>query len=227
MNKLIVISLGGSIVMPGDINMRFLKSFRNLIISQIKKGHRFIIIVGGGKVSRDYMNAASKISKLTDEDIDWLGIHGTRMNAHLLRTIFRDYAHKRVIKNPKEKNIKFKEKILIAAGWKPGWSTDYDAVLLARNFKVKTIINMTKLSYVYTKDPDKHKDAKPLKQISWGEYRKIVGDQWHPGLNAPFDPVASKLAQKLGLKVIILKGTAVKNLKKCIQRKKFVGTVVQ
>lgn len=226
MNNIIVISLGGSTVVPEKINTKFLKTFRKLIISQIKKGYKFIIIVGGGKVCREYQHAASKITKLTSEDIDWLGIHTTRLNAHLLRTIFRDYAYNRVIKNPKEENIKFKEKILIAAGWKPGWSTDYDAVLLAKNFGVKTIINLTDITHVYNKDPSKHKDAVPLNEITWVEYREIVGDKWHPGLNAPFDPVASKIAQKLKLKVAILKGTQIKNLENFLNKKKFVGTLI-
>lgn len=226
MNKTIIISLGGSIVMPGKVNIRFLKVFRELIIRQTRKGFRFIIIVGGGKVTREYQNAASKITKLTNEDIDWLGIHGTRLNAHLLRTIFREYAHKRVIKNPTEKNIKFREKVLIAAGWKPGWSTDYDAVMIAKNFNVNTIINLTNISYVYNKDPKKHKDAKPLEKISWQGYRKIVGDKWDPGLNTPFDPVASKVAQRLNIKVVIMKGTDLKNIDRFLNRKNFVGTTI-
>ncbi len=226
MNKTVVISLGGSIVVPGKVNTRFLKQFRKLIIQQIKKGFKFIIIVGGGKTCRNYQKAASKITKLTSEDIDWLGIHTTRLNAHLLRTIFREYAHKRVIKNPTEKNIKFKEKILIAAGWKPGWSTDYDAVMLAKNFKVNTIINLTNLSHVYDKDPKLYKNAKPLNQLSWKKYRNIVGDKWHPGLNAPFDPVASKIAQKSKIKVYILKGTNIKNLENFLNKKEFIGTTI-
>ena len=226
MSKTIVISLGGSIVVPGKVNTRFLKGFRKLIIPQIKKRFRFIIIVGGGKTCRDYQKAASKITKLTSEDIDWLGIHTTRLNAHLLRTIFREYSHRRVIKNPTEKNIKFREKILVAAGWKPGWSTDYDAVMLAKNFHIKTIINLTNISHVYNKDPKKHKDAKPLKRLSWQGYRKIVGSKWDPGLNLPFDPVASKVAQKLKLKVVILKGTNLKNLENFLNGKGFVGTTI-
>lgn len=226
MNKTIIISLGGSTVVPDKINTRFLKAFRKLIIKKIKTGYRFIIIVGGGKTCRNYQNAASKVSRLNSEDIDWLGIHATRLNAHLLRTIFRDYAHHRVIKNPKERNIEFREKVLIAAGWKPGWSTDYDAVLLAKNFNVKTIINLTDIAHVYNKDPSKHKDAKPVSEISWSVYRKIVGDKWHPGLNAPFDPIASKIAQKSKIRVVIMKGTQIKNLENFLKRKKFVGTTI-
>ena len=217
--KTIVISLGGSTVVPDQIDVRFLKRFRALILKYIKKDFRFIIVVGGGKTCRKYQKAASQICNLHKEDVDWLGIHATRLNAHLLRTIFRDHAHARVIKNPTSK-FNFKKKILIGAGWKPGWSTDYDAVLLAKNFNVKTVVNLTNLAHVYTKDPEKHKDAKPLNKISWQDYRNIVGDKWHPGLNVPFDPVASKVAQKSNIKVYILKGTNLRNLEKLFNKKR-------
>jgi len=203
MGEVIVISLGGSVIVPENINTRFLRDFRKLIIKHIRKGKRFIIISGGGKTCRKYQRAASDIVKLNKNDVDWLGIHTTRLNAHLLRTVFRDYARKTIVKDPM-KRVKWKEKVLIAAGWKPGFSTDYDAVLLAKQFKVKTLINLSDINYVYNKDPAKHKNVKPVKEISWRDFRKIVGDKWDPGLNKPFDPVATKEAQKMKMKVVNL-----------------------
>ena len=232
----IIISLGGSIIVPDDIDAGFLKGFKKLILRKTKstkrvkstkssENKRFIIITGGGKTARKYQKAASEISGLHPEDIDWIGIHATRLNAHLLRTIFRGYAYPAIIKNPNKK-ISTTKKIMIAAGWKPGCSTDYDAVLLARNFGVKTIINLSNIEKVYTKDPNKYPDARPIDKISWQDFRKIVGDRWDPGLNTPFDPVASKIAEQLRLKVIIAKGTNLKNLEKIIEGKRFVGTTI-
>jgi uridylate kinase len=218
----VIISLGGSIIVPEDINIEFLEKFRELILEQKK---RFIIICGGGKTARDYQDAAARITGLSLEDIDWIGIHATRLNAHLLRTILGDVAHKRVIKNPTEK-ISFKEEVLVASGWKPGFSTDYDAVMLAKNLKVRTIINMTNVDFVYDRDPKQHKFAKPIKKMSWDEMIDLVGDEWDPGLSAPFDPVACKEAKKLKLKVIILNGTNLENLRNCLDGKKFDGTVI-
>jgi uridylate kinase len=195
MTKIYVISLGGSLVVPNEINIKFLSLFKNIIEKKIKENKKFIIIVGGGKTARNYQNAAKALTKVSNEDLDWLGIHATRINAHLLLTIFRKYAYFRIIKNPKEK-ISFKEKILIAAGWKPGFSTDYDAVLLAKTYGSDTIINLTNVDYVYDKDPNKFKSAKPFKEISWKDYLKLIEQKWIPGMSAPFDPIASKLAQK-------------------------------
>lgn len=225
MGEIIVISLGGSIMVPEDINVKFLKDFRKLIIKHIRKGKKFIIISGGGKTARRYQGAASEIVKLNKNDIDWIGIHGTRLNAHLLRTMFRDYARKTIVKDP-TRRIKWGEKVLIAAGWKPGFSTDYDAVLLAKQFKVKTLINLSDIDYVYNKDPAKYRNVKPMKEIEWRDFRKIVGDKWDPGLNKPFDPVATKEAQKMKMKVVIMNGRRVKNLDSFLSGKKFRGTVI-
>jgi uridylate kinase len=225
MTKIYVISLGGSLVVPNEINIKFLRLFKNIIEKKIKENKKFIIIVGGGKTARNYQNAAKALTKVSNEDLDWLGIHATRINAHLLLTIFRKYAHFRIIKNPKEK-INFKEKILIAAGWKPGFSTDYDAVLLAKTYNSDTIINLTNVDYVYDKDPNKFKSAKPFEEISWKDYLKLIEQKWIPGMSAPFDPIASKLAQKFKFKVIILNGRKLKNLENYLANKNFQGTII-
>ena len=219
----VIISLGGSIVVQDKINTDFLKKFRSLILKHLPT-KRFFIIIGGGKTAREYQNAALEVSGVDDEDRDWIGIHATRLNAHLLRTIFKEHAYPKVVKDPTEK-ISFKESIAIAAGWKPGFSTDYDAVLIAKNHGAKTIINVTNTDFVYDKDPKKSPEAKPIKSISWKAFRKIAGNKWSPGLSSPFDPVASKLAEKLKMKVIIT-GPDLENLEKIIEEKEFRGTTI-
>ena len=137
-----IISLGGSLVSTeSGINWQFLKKFRALILSEIKTGKRFFIIVGGGKTSRNYVAAAKKIVSISREDQDWLGIHTTRLNAHLLRTIFRAEAYPAIIKDP-TKSIMTDKKIIIAAGWQPGWSTDYVATILAEKYKIIRLLDL-------------------------------------------------------------------------------------
>lgn len=227
-NNITVISLGGSLIVPRHIDWRFLKKFRTLIISQIKKGRKFIIITGGGYAAREYQDAATKMTRLTADDRDWLGIHATRMNAHLMRTLFRDYAHPVINKNPNDLEIfyDFKEPIMLAAGWRPGFSTDYDAVLLGKYFGAKRIVNLSNIDYVCDKDPGKFPDAKIIKEISWTDFRKIVGNKWDPGMNAPFDPIASRIAQESQMEVAIVNGRKIKNLEKCLEGEKFRGTMI-
>ena len=166
MTETIVISVGGSLICPDKPDVEFLKKFKEIIEKHIRQGKKFILITGGGQVCRDYQIAASQVAPLDDQDLDWLGIHTTRINGHLLRSIFREYAHHRIISDPYQE-IDFKEHILVAAGWKPGRSTDNVAVILAKNFGVKKLINLTNVDYVYNKDPAKHEDAKAIKKMRW------------------------------------------------------------
>jgi len=227
MNNTYIISLGGSLIVPDcGIDYLFLKKFKNLINAEVKKGKKFYLIAGGGYTARKYIESANKITKIDDDDKDWLGIHSTRLNAHLIRTIFWDIAHPEIIKNPSFR-LHSTKKIIVAGGWKPGWSTDYVAAMIAQEYEVGTIINLSNIEYAYDKDPKKFKDAKKIEMSNWSDFRKIVGDKWTPGLNMPFDPIASKKAQQLNLRVIIADGKNLSNLKNILNNKKYKGTTIQ
>jgi uridylate kinase len=232
MRKIIIISLGGSIVVPevNKINIEFLRKFKNLILKFVKKGYRFLIVVGGGKINRYYNEIAKSLNKnVKDKDLDLIGIATTKLNACLLRAIFNDFAYRKVISNPKVK-IKTKALIIVGSGYKPGHSTDFNTVVLAKNFKTDLIINLTNVDYIYDDDPRKNPLAKPFKKISWNEYLKLiekeVGKEWKPRMNVPFDPLAARLAKRYGLKVIIANGLKFANFKKILIGKKFVGTII-
>ncbi|MDO8609220.1 MAG: UMP kinase [bacterium] len=223
----IVISVGGSLIAPEGIDSDFLSKLNKLIREQVAKGRRFFLVAGGGAISRQYRDAGKKIiGDVTNEDLDWLAIHITRTNAHLLRTIFQDIAHPRIIENYDHKLIGWKEPIVVGAGWKPGWSTDFDAVKLAQDYGAGLVINLSNIDYVFDKDPRKHKDAKPIKKITWEEMEVLVGDKWTPGLNMPFDPIATKLAKKIGLTVVITNGKDFANIDNIIEGEGFKGTVI-
>lgn len=224
----IIISLGGSLLVPEGIDVEFAKSFKKFIVAHIKKGYRFILVTGGGKTARRYIEAAADVAKITDEDKDWLGIHATRMNAHLIRTMLCEYAHARINTNPHDLEDFYSapEPILVAAGWRPGHSTDFDAVLLGKYLDAKRIVNLSNIERVYDKDPHQHADAQPFDRMTWKAFRKIVGSKWNPGMNAPFDPIASQMAEQEGMEVAILHGGDLKNVGNYIAGKEFIGTVI-
>ncbi len=212
----------------GGIDTQFLIDLNTFVRNQISSyKRRFFIVVGGGTTARDYRDAGEAVIKhsITDEDLDWLGIHTTRLNAHLVRTIFRDIAHTHVIKHY-EIIRKVEEPVVVAAGWKPGWSTDYCAVTLCQDYGIHSLLNMTNVDQVYDKDPKKFPEAKPLEQLTWADYRKMTGDKWVPGMNLPFDPVASRLAQELDVTVKILNGKDLANVAKALDEKSFFGTTL-
>lgn len=228
-NNTFVLSLGGSLVVPnGGIDTEFLTNFDKFIRNQIsEKKRRFFIVVGGGATTRHYQDAARvvRIEKISNVDLDWLGLHATRLNAQLVRTIFVDIADPRVIKHY-EIILKIDKPVAIAAGWKPGWSTDFDSVTLCQDYGLTSVVNMTNIDQVYDKDPKKFPDAKPLVDVTWKEYCAIAGDKWTPGMNLPFDPIASKLARKLGTTVKILNGKDLTNVEKTLDGKPFHGTTI-
>ncbi|TSC76740.1 MAG: uridylate kinase, partial [Parcubacteria group bacterium Gr01-1014_29] len=140
--KRIIVSVGGSLIVPDGIDTDFLSRFKALVLDKVRRGFTFSIITGGGKTARRYRDAAAAVTPLSPQDLDWIGIHSTRLNAQLLRNIFVGYAHPEVITNPTI-DVETVEPITIAAGWRPGWSTDYCAVMMAKNIGATYLVNLS------------------------------------------------------------------------------------
>jgi len=222
----IVMSVGGSLIVPDAIDTHFLSALKNLITEQTSvQGRRFIIITGGGRTARKYADAAKTVSELDNEDLDWLGIHATRLNAHLVRTIFRDIAHPVIITNPDEVvDVPANAKVVIASGYRPGASTDLRAIQIASKLHSKKVINLSNIDHVYTADPRKNPDAVKIEDITWEEFRKLIPEKWDPGLSSPFDPIAAKDAQEKNIEVACINGENLETLKEYLDGNSFVGT---
>ncbi|OGG78248.1 hypothetical protein A3A36_02120 [Candidatus Kaiserbacteria bacterium RIFCSPLOWO2_01_FULL_52_12b] len=222
----IVVSVGGSCLVPDGIDINFLTRFHELILEKIQQGFSFSIIAGGGMTARRYQEAAHVVrGDLPRDDLDWLGIHATRLNGHLLRTLFREEARSILIKDPTEP-IDAANKIVISAGWKPGWSTDYCAVLTAKMLGAKRIVNLSNIDYVYDKDPRENPKVQKIEKISWPDFRDIIPKEWDPGLSSPFDPLASEKAEELGFEVAIINGARLEEFSNYLDGKPFIGTVI-
>lgn len=227
LNNKFVVSLGGSVVVPDKINIFLIKRFSALIKREVKKGKKFIIIVGGGKISREYQLALRSVSDESHEEMDWIGIRATYLNSFLLKGSLAKEANPVIFdRRFKIKNFN-KYSVIIGCGWYPGRSTDFVSTQIAVDFGIKKVINLGKPDYVYTSDFKKNKKAKPIYEITWTNYLKIIPKKWKPGLNAPFDPIAARLAKKKGIQAIVAFGEDMNNFKKIIENKKFKGTIVQ
>lgn len=228
-----VLSVGGSMIAPQLPDSDFLAAFVKMASDWTAAGkdRRLVLVAGGGAPARIYQNAykevCAKLSAAADNNAaDWIGVMATRINAQLLKAAFGSLCPNDVVYNPTE-DIPFEGKILVASGWKPGFSSDNDAVLLAEKFSADTVVNLSNIEKVYTDDPRKNPDAKPLDEISWADFRKMVGDEWVPGKNCPFDPIASKKAQSLGLTVICSAGKNIENTRAILNGEKYVGTTIR
>lgn len=224
--EIIIISLGGSLIVPDSIDIDFLKDFKKLILAQVEKGKKFVIITGGGKTCRKYQEAARVISVPSNEELDWIGIASLKLNAELLRIIFENYANKKVILNLSEK-FDFNKPIVIGAAYEPGQSTDTDAVFAAKNVGAKKIINLSNTDYVYDSDPKINPNAEKIEKISWADYRALIPKEWNPGLNSPFDPIASQMAEDYDIEVVIMNGKPISNLENYLNGEGFLGTVIK
>lgn len=228
MSTTTIISLGGSMIAPDGVDTGFLTGFRDLILDWLKgqSGRRVILITGGGAPARNYQLAYRTIAAHPQDTLaDWIGIAATRLNGELVKAVFAEECPDPVVTDPTAP-LSFSGRVLVAAGWKPGFSTDFDAVMLAERFQAGTAINLSNIAQVYTDDPKKNPEARPIDRIGWVEFRKIVGDEWTPGKNTPFDPIAARKAQELGLSVYVASGRDLPNLKRIMNGEDFFGTVI-
>ncbi len=221
----IVISLGGSMIIPEEIDVEFLREFKKLILEHVALGKKFLIITGGGKICRKYNAVAEELANPTNADLDWIGIAALKLNAELMRVLFEDKVHHEVVNNLTEK-FSFDKPIIIGAAYGPGRSSDWNAVEGAKTIGAKKIINLSNIDHVYDSDPKLNPDAKKLEKISWSQYRSIIPKEWVAGLNSPFDPVASKDAEENGISVMIMNGKPIDNFRNYLNGEKFLGTVI-
>ena len=224
----IVMSVGGSLIVPDGIDTEFLAVLKNFIDDQTTNyGRRFIMIAGGGRTARNYQDAAAAVTDLTSDDLDWMGIHATRLNGHLLRTVFRDIAHPEMITNPDDvQDIPGEPAVIVASGYRPGCSTDLRAIQIAQLVGATKVINLSNIDYVYTADPNTDPTATKIETSSWADFRALIPADWDPGMSAPFDPIAAKAADEGGIEVAIINGNKPEALASYLNGDEFVGTLI-
>ena len=228
MKHITVLSFGGSIIAPDSVDTEFLSRFVTAMDAHLDAfpDEKIILVTGGGAPARTYQAAYRSISKKSDSDmLDWIGIAATHLNGSLVRALFSHRCNDPLVTDPTAP-IDFSGRILVAAGWKPGFSSDTDAVFLAKRFGADTVINLSNIAKVYTADPKKDPDPTPIDAISWTDFRHMVGDTWTPGTNLPFDPIASKEAQQGKLRVICANGRNIGNTFAILRGEPFEGTVI-
>ncbi len=226
MPNTIVFSLGGSLIAPNGIDTKFLAGFRRVVFDVVRRASRSVIICGGGNTARTYGAAVRALNpRASDVEVDWMGIEATKLNAWLVREVFGAAAEYQLQYDPTKK-IKTAKRIIVGSGWKPGCSSDKDAVLAARTYGVDTVVNLSNITYVYDRDPKRFKTARPLPRLSWPAFQEIVGTHWVPGAHVPFDPVAARLARRWGMSLVILNGSQLGNLREFLAGRRFRGSVI-
>ncbi|MAG50122.1 UMP kinase [archaeon] len=223
---MIVISLGGSIIVPDKVDYDFLNSFKK-VISKYTKKNKFVIVTGGGSTCRKYLKALEK-KKFHVKIYSLIGIATTKLNARVVAGFFKKTHEipdtlKDVKKVLKKNNIA----ICGALGYKPDMTTDGNAAEVAKYLKADLFVNLTNVKGLYNKDPSKYKNAKLIKKISYQDFYDIARKiKFKAGQHFVLDKVSAKIIKDSKIKTVILNGRNLKNFENCLKGKSFVGTTI-
>jgi uridylate kinase len=205
----IVISLGGSLL-TRELTSENFRSYADVMLRLRDKGHKLIVVCGGGKVCREYRDVAKGLGA-DNEQMDFIGIMATHLNASTFVSALGKVGYLVRWKSLKEamKEVKknFGKKILVAAGYDIGTSSDYDAAALGEVIKADMLINATNVDGVYTADPKIDPTSEKLRKISYNEFEKIMMKNAQvPGEYRFFDIKATRLVRKYKIKTIFIDG---------------------
>jgi len=226
--RTIVISLGGSLIVPETPNPTFLNNFKKTIQKNYKT-HKFVIVTGGGTTARKYITTLKKAKKSKHQQ-SLAGIKATRMNAELIMQLFGNKeANDTLLKSMKQvKDNLAKNNVVIcgALRYNTKATSDTTAAKLA-NYLGCEFINMTNIKGLYSANPLTNKKAKFIPFISWMNFEKIALKIPHKaGQHFVLDQGASTVIRKHRIPTYII-GSDLGNLSKVLKGRKFVGTIVQ
>ncbi|OLS24740.1 MAG: Uridylate kinase [Candidatus Heimdallarchaeota archaeon LC_3] len=217
----VTLSIGGSIINPGKIDVHFLQEFRDLVkdfIEESKGKKKLIIVCGGGVTAREYIKASPP--DLPPGQKDYLGIAPTWVNAQLLSAWLHEYC----APIPSQDFRKFLDHVqlfpvAIAGGFLPALKTDEDSAIAADYFGSPYLINVTNVDGVYDKDPNKEKNAKRYDYLTYSDYYKMFGGRTvAPGASSPMAEVAVTIAERSQMRIFVI-GKEIESIKNAINGK--------
>ena len=225
--EIVVISLGGSLIIPEEINTNVLNNFKKVILTNSGK-YKFVVVCGGGSIARKYINSLKKI-KINEHLQSLAGISATRTNARFMSYFFNQNPEKGIPHKLRHIKKYLKKQEIVFCGaleYKPHQTSDSTAADIAKKFK-SIFINLTNINGLYTDNPLTNKNAKFIPEISWTEFNKIANKiKFKPGQHFVLDQHASKIILENKIKTYIL-GKNMNNLDKLLKGKKFIGTTIE
>ncbi|MEM3382586.1 MAG: UMP kinase [Nitrososphaerales archaeon] len=220
----IVLRIGGSII-GFPPNPLLLKSYVEQILRLKEEGHTMVIVVGGGPLSRQYIETAEALG-LNDKDKDDLAILVSRLNAKLFVKKMKDLTSEIIPSSISKLNRLLKTSgLVVMGGLKPGMTTDSVAAIVAKAIKADIFIKATDQEGVYTKDPKIYSEAKRLDSISFDELSKILEVKHKPGMHSILDPKAVRILRDTNIKTIILNGFKPEGIIAAIKGER-IGTII-
>jgi len=221
-----VISIGGSILINGKPNAEAISAISGCLNDLIRNGYRLVLVVGGGRVARDYV-AVSKELGASNFELDELGIRITRANASLLLSTIEN-AFPEVLTDVKEaSDVLAKGRTPVFGGLMPGFTTDAVAALLAEYLNA-TFVNLSNVDGIFTADPAAHPSARLYRELGYDRLLEIlVSNAMKPGQNLVLDLPAAMILKRSNITAFFLSGHDLENVKAAVQGTDFRGTVVR
>lgn len=225
--KVIVLSLGGSLIIPGDVNIKYLKEFKKIILKN-KNKYKFVVVCGGGSIARKYISALEE-AKMDRFFQSYAGISATRMNARFMSYFFNRDQKAGIPHKMEEIEPYLKKYDVVFCGaleYKPNQTSDSTSAQIAKHFD-SDFINLTNVLGLYSKNPKEHKNAKFIPEISWKDFDELANKiKFKPGQHFVLDQTASKIILKNKIPTYII-GEDMKQLDNLLSGKSFVGTTIK
>ena len=223
----VVLKIGGSLLYDekGSVIQEVIQKYSEVIRTLVTSGHKFMIVVGGGKPAREFISAARALGA-SEAQCDWIGIKLARLNAELVSAALGDLAYPRIAETLDELETAFVTgRVVLMGGLVPGQSTNAVAAVAAEILNADVLLNATNVDGVYDKDP-KESGAKKLDTLTIQELKKILaGGGTRAGEYKLFDPVALRVVERSKIKTIIFNGNQPENVQHIIEGKK-IGSVI-
>ena len=223
-----VISLGGSLIVPDKIDFKFLKDFVKTLKKHTNKW-KFVVVCGGGSIARKYIELLKHEKRASEKELSQAGIKVTRLNAQILMELFgRKEANDRLPMNMKEVKDNLRKNNIVICGalrYAPKSTSDGTAARLS-HFLGAEFINMTNVKGLFTANPFTNKGAKFIPYESWEKFDKRANAMtYHSGQHFVLDQKAATMIRKDKIKTYIIDANT-KNIDKILAGKKFTGTLI-
>jgi uridylate kinase len=223
----IVISIGGSVLVPGKDDADYIRSLAGLL-SEASAEYKLYVVCGGGRIARYYINLGRSLG-IGEHDLDNLGIHATRLNARLLIFALGDGTNPKPALDIDEAVEAGKtHQIVVMGGTVPGHTTDAVSAMIAEKVGAQRLVNATNVNGVYDSDPKKNPEAKKIDRMSYEELQG-TSPEGHDkaGPNVIFDPMGTEIISRMKIPLLVCNGRDTTALKNAILGKEFEGTFVQ
>lgn len=218
---------GGSIVAPDGPALECIREIADTLRKLKSKPHELLVVVGGGKVSRRYIDAMRKLGA-PDVHQDAIGIDLSRVNARLLIAALGRLAEPEPLTTIESAiRVMLKGKVPVMGGIRPGQTTDAVAAMLAKSSKSELLIYFTDVGGVYSADPKTDRKAKKFDTIMARKLMNLVSKvRTKPGVTVIVEPIAVKIIQRYHIRTLVLGKHEIKRLPQILKGGSHSGTVI-